>query len=119
MGTLAASVNLDFSGWPNLRSAELAETRLLDDFSEARYHNGRVDYLEDALAANAYVVGVSITKFIKPEHLRTYTELGFETGVEAVLDTGITYDDVETGIVCYYYSYTCSKVANEPSTNSV
>lgn len=75
MGTLAASVNLDLSGWPNLQSAELAEPRLLDDFSEARYHNGRVDYLGDALAAIAYVVGDGITKFIKPGHLRTHTEL--------------------------------------------
>ncbi|KAK5044947.1 hypothetical protein LTR84_010319 [Exophiala bonariae] len=57
---------------------------------------------------NAYVLGVGMTKFIKPRRLRPYTELGFEAGAKALLDAGITYDDVETGIACYCYGDTTS-----------
>ena len=57
---------------------------------------------------NAYVIGVGMTKFIKPRRLRPYTELGFEAGAKALLDAGITYDDVETGVACYCYGDTTS-----------
>jgi sterol carrier protein 2 len=52
---------------------------------------------------NAYVVGVGLTKFIKPRNLVDYPELGFEAGVKAMLDAGINYDDVDQGIACYCY----------------
>lgn len=68
----------------------------------------------------AYVLGVGLTKFIKPRGkgkaifatlgllLKTcfivdYTELGFEAGIKALLDAQINYDDVEQGIACYCY----------------
>ncbi|KAI1616982.1 sterol carrier protein 2 [Exophiala viscosa] len=57
---------------------------------------------------NAYVLGVGVTKFIKPRQLRTYPELGFEAGTKALLDAHITYDDVQTGIACYCYGDTTS-----------
>ncbi|KAI1330671.1 thiolase-like protein [Xylariaceae sp. FL0255] len=53
--------------------------------------------------APVYVLGVGMTKFIKPRGKVDYTELGFEAGVKAMLDAGINYDDVEQGIACYCY----------------
>lgn len=52
---------------------------------------------------NVYVVGVGLTKFIKPRGLVDYPELGLEAGTKAMLDAGITYDDVDQGIACYCY----------------
>ena len=54
-------------------------------------------------AAPAYVLGVGMTKFIKPRGKVDYTELGFEAGVKAMLDAHITYDDVDQGVACYCY----------------
>ncbi|OKL58790.1 Non-specific lipid-transfer protein [Talaromyces atroroseus] len=51
----------------------------------------------------AYVLGVGMTKFIKPRGKVDYHELGFEAGVKAMLDAHITYDDVEQGVACYVY----------------
>ena len=56
----------------------------------------------------SYVLGVGLTKFIKPRKLRAYTELGFEAGVKAMLDAQINYDEVETGVACYCYGDTTS-----------
>ncbi|KAF7546135.1 hypothetical protein G7046_g9403 [Stylonectria norvegica] len=50
-----------------------------------------------------YVLGVGMTKFIKPRGKVDYTELGFEAGVKALLDAQINYDDVEQGVACYCY----------------
>ena len=52
---------------------------------------------------DAYVLGVGMTQFIKPRGQRQYPELGFEAGVKAMIDAGITYDDVQAGIACYCY----------------
>ena len=51
----------------------------------------------------AYVVGVGSTKFDKPRGLRDYPELGLEASVKALLDAGLTYDQVETAAVGYVY----------------
>jgi sterol carrier protein 2 len=51
----------------------------------------------------AYVLGVGMTKFIKPRGKVDYHELGFEAGVKALLDAQISYDDVEQGVACYCY----------------
>jgi sterol carrier protein 2 len=56
----------------------------------------------------AYVLGVGLTKFLKPRGERAYPELGYEAGVKAMLDAQINYDDVETGIACYCYGDTTS-----------
>ncbi|KAI1125734.1 thiolase-like protein [Nemania abortiva] len=50
-----------------------------------------------------YVLGVGMTKFIKPRGKVDYTELGFEAGVKAMLDAHINYDDIDQGIACYCY----------------
>jgi sterol carrier protein 2 len=38
----------------------------------------------------------------------TQIELGYDAGIKAMLDAGITYDDVEHGVACYCYGDTCS-----------
>lgn len=50
-----------------------------------------------------YVLGVGMTKFIKPRGKVDYTELGYEAGVKALLDAQINYDDVDQGVACYCY----------------
>lgn len=57
---------------------------------------------------NAYVLGVSLTKFIKPRQLRPYPELGLEAGTKALLDAHITYNDVQAGIACFASGETTS-----------
>lgn len=54
-------------------------------------------------AAPAYVLGVGMTKFIKPRGKVDYTEVGFEAGIKAMLDAQINYDDVDQGVACYCY----------------
>ncbi|KAG5810482.1 hypothetical protein H9Q74_005431 [Fusarium xylarioides] len=51
----------------------------------------------------AYVLGVGMTKFIKPRGLRQYPDLGYEAGIKAMLDAQINYDDVEHGVACFAY----------------
>ncbi|KAJ5095237.1 Non-specific lipid-transfer protein [Penicillium argentinense] len=51
----------------------------------------------------AYVLGVGMTKFIKPRGKVDYNELGYEAGIKALLDAKITYDDVDQGVACYVY----------------
>ncbi|KAI9801250.1 MAG: hypothetical protein M1833_002820 [Piccolia ochrophora] len=53
--------------------------------------------------APSYILGVGLTRFIKPRGKVDYTELGFEAGVKAMLDAHINYDDVEQGVACYCY----------------
>lgn len=53
--------------------------------------------------APSYVLGVGMTKFIKPRGKVDYTELGFEAGIKAMLDAQISYDDVDQGVACYCY----------------
>ncbi|CAK1354696.1 Non-specific lipid-transfer protein [Cercospora beticola] len=52
---------------------------------------------------DAYVLGVGMTKFLRPRKEREYPELGYEAGVKAMIDAGINYDDVEMGIACFGY----------------
>jgi sterol carrier protein 2 len=50
-----------------------------------------------------YVLGVGMTKFIKPRGKVDYPELGWEAGIKAMLDAQINYDDVDHGVACYIY----------------
>jgi hypothetical protein len=43
------------------------------------------------------VLGVGMTKSIKPRGMVDYTELGSEARVKAMLDAQINYDDVDQG----------------------
>ncbi|KAJ5179705.1 hypothetical protein N7492_002915 [Penicillium capsulatum] len=54
-------------------------------------------------AAPAYVLGVGMTKFIKPRGKVDYNELGYEAGIKAMLDAKINYDEVDQGVACYVY----------------
>lgn len=49
-----------------------------------------------------YVLGVGMTKFVKPRGKIDYSELGYEAGIKALLDAGINYDDVEQAIAAYW-----------------
>ena len=50
-----------------------------------------------------YILGVGVTKFMKPRGKADYTELGFEAEVKAMLDAHIAYDEVDQDIACYCY----------------
>jgi sterol carrier protein 2 len=52
---------------------------------------------------NVYVLGVGMTKFIKPRGKVDYTELGYEAGIKALLDAQVNYDDIDAGVACYCY----------------
>ena len=57
---------------------------------------------------DAFVLGVGLTKFIKPRQLRPYPELGFEAGIKALIDAHISYDAVDVGVACFAYGETTS-----------
>ena len=61
--------------------------------------------LYDAMHSSSpvYVLGVGLTKLLKPRGKVDYTELGFEAGIKALLDAQITYDDIDQGVACYCY----------------
>ncbi|KAL9937233.1 hypothetical protein V8E36_003647 [Tilletia maclaganii] len=50
----------------------------------------------------AFVVGVGSTKFQKPGD-NDYPDLGLDAAVKALLDAGLTYDDVESATAGYVY----------------
>ncbi|SPO03931.1 probable sterol carrier protein [Cephalotrichum gorgonifer] len=50
-----------------------------------------------------YVLGVGMTKFIKPRGKVDYPALGLEASTKALLDAHITYDDVDAAVACYCY----------------
>jgi sterol carrier protein 2 len=52
---------------------------------------------------NVYVLGVGMTKFIKPRGKVDYTELGYEAGIKALLDAQVNYDEIDAGVACYCY----------------
>lgn len=58
--------------------------------------------------SDAYVLGVGLTKFLKPRRTREYPELGYEACVKALTDAQVNYDEVQTGIGCYAYGDTTS-----------
>lgn len=59
-----------------------------------------------------YILGAAITKFNKPSVPCSYTDLALEAGTKALLDAGITYDEVEQGFAGYCYGdSTCGQRA--------
>ncbi|KAJ9612214.1 hypothetical protein H2200_003811 [Cladophialophora chaetospira] len=50
-----------------------------------------------------YILGVGMTKFVKPQAKNDYVDMGFEAGVKALLDAHATYDDVQIGVASYCY----------------
>lgn len=51
----------------------------------------------------AYILGVGMTKFVKPQGKNDYVDMGYEAGVKALLDAHVTYDDVQIGVASYCY----------------
>ncbi|KAK4942854.1 hypothetical protein LTR10_017430 [Elasticomyces elasticus] len=56
-----------------------------------------------ATSRPAYILGVGMTKFVKPHAKNDYVDMGFEAGVKALLDAHVTYDDVQMGVASYCY----------------
>ncbi|KAI1352391.1 putative lipid-transfer protein, mitochondrial precursor [Xylaria sp. FL0043] len=70
------------------------------------------------MAGKTYVVGVGMTPFNSPKKSASlatnpqsdYLDLAVEAGVKALLDAGVTYDDVDQGIGCYVFGdSTCAQ----------
>ncbi|RUP49338.1 thiolase-like protein [Jimgerdemannia flammicorona] len=55
------------------------------------------------MPTKAYVIGVGMTKFLKPRGEVDYPEMGLEAATKALLDAGITYDKVQQAYVGYVY----------------
>ncbi|KAI0344091.1 thiolase-like protein [Trametopsis cervina] len=51
----------------------------------------------------SFIVGIGCTAFIKPRATRTTEDMGLEAATKALLEAGITYDDVEAAYVGYCY----------------
>ncbi|XP_006454829.1 hypothetical protein AGABI2DRAFT_190063 [Agaricus bisporus var. bisporus H97] len=50
-----------------------------------------------------FIIGAGCTAFIKPRGKRTTEDMGLEAATKALLDAGITYDEIETAAVGYCY----------------
>ncbi|ESK92932.1 sterol carrier protein 2 [Moniliophthora roreri MCA 2997] len=59
-----------------------------------------------------FLIGGGCTAFIKPRATRTTEDMGLEAATKALLDAGITYDEVEQAVVGYVYGdSTCGQRA--------
>lgn len=64
------------------------------------------------MSNTVYILGVGLTRFRKPSEPSSYTDLALEAGTKALLDAGITYDEVEQGFAGYCYGdSTCGQRA--------
>ncbi|KAF8176300.1 sterol carrier protein 2 [Pholiota molesta] len=54
-------------------------------------------------ARRTFLIGGGCTAFIKPRATRTTEDMGLEAATKALLDAGITYDQIETAAVGYCY----------------
>ncbi|KAJ3077479.1 sterol carrier protein 2 [Quaeritorhiza haematococci] len=55
-------------------------------------------------ARKAYIVGVGMTKFVKPGSVDAdYPDFGLEAATKALIDANVTYDQVELAAVGYVY----------------
>ncbi|PAV21734.1 thiolase [Pyrrhoderma noxium] len=54
-------------------------------------------------SGRVFIVGIGCTAFIKPRGLRTTEDMGLEAATKALLDAGITYDNVQVAFVGYCY----------------
>jgi len=67
--------------------------------------------------APCYVLGVGMTKFVKPRGKVDYTELGFEAGVKAMLDAKISYEFVSPGLHTPPHLLRCFPILSRTPTN--
>jgi len=56
-----------------------------------------------------FIIGVGMTKFVKPgSHNLSYIDLGKQAVSRALLDSGISYEKVESGFVGYVFQSSCA-----------
>jgi len=56
-----------------------------------------------------FVIGVGMTKFLKPgSHNFTYYDLGKQAVSRALLDCGVSYEQIESGFVGYVFQSSCA-----------
>ncbi|XP_013195561.1 sterol carrier protein 2 [Amyelois transitella] len=55
------------------------------------------------MGRKVYVVGVGMTKFVKPNSGNDYPELGKEAVLDALADAGIKYDDIQQAVCGYVF----------------
>jgi sterol carrier protein 2 len=55
------------------------------------------------MASKVYVIGVGLTQFLKPRGNVSYTELGLQASVKALIDANLTYDNIEQAFCGYIY----------------
>jgi sterol carrier protein 2 len=55
-----------------------------------------------------FIIGVGMTKFIKPGSDLSYIDLGQQAGERALRDSGISFDDVQEGYVGYVFESSCA-----------
>lgn len=53
--------------------------------------------------SKVFIVGVGLTKFIRPRNTYSYEELGLEACVKALIDADLTYDAVDRAVAGYVY----------------
>ncbi len=57
----------------------------------------------------AFIIGVGMTKFLKPgSHNLTYYDLGKQAVSRALVDSGISYSQIESGFVGYVFQSSCA-----------
>jgi sterol carrier protein 2 len=55
------------------------------------------------MPSKVYIVGVGMTQFLKPRGKVSYTELGLQASVKALIDADITYDSIQQAYCGYIY----------------
>jgi sterol carrier protein 2 len=55
------------------------------------------------MSSKVYVVGVGMTPFLKPRGKISYTELGLQSVVKALVDSNLTYDSIQQAYCGYIY----------------
>jgi sterol carrier protein 2 len=60
------------------------------------------------MSSKVYVVGVGMTEFLKPRGKVSYTELGLQASVKALIDANLTYDAIEQAYCGWIYGSSTS-----------
>ena len=55
------------------------------------------------MSSKVYIIGVGLTEFLKPRGKVSYTELGLQASVKALIDANLTYDAIEQAYCGYIY----------------
>jgi sterol carrier protein 2 len=57
----------------------------------------------DMSHSKVYIIGVGVTEFLKPRGKVSYTELGLQASVKALIDCDLTYDSIQQAYCGYIY----------------